>query len=183
MTRWIKKASLCTVAFVLACIQMTTASAVDTSENPDLSSETVDSGLVIVDGQDWENPETGEYFRWLDEVPTTRGTIAKEFEFKIRTSVLSSGFSINSTAVDIYANAKVRNGETNKVLPGYDDAVFSVTLIRVLWSKTISGTVGDGLSGSISGLTSGTNHQIRITNKDRLPDGYYLVGDGTVQLA
>lgn len=185
MNYWIKKLSLGTMAFALACIQMVTASATEIQEPntaPHVTEDHVNE-IKIIEGQDWENPETGEYFRWLDEVPSTRGTVAKYFEFRITTSVTSSSFKIDSTAVNIYASATVRSDEDDRLMTGYDDTKFTVMLRRGLWSKTIKGTVGDGLSGSITGLTSGTDHYIRINCSDRLPDGSSLVGDGRVELA
>ena len=137
-------------------------------------------------GENWENPETGEYFRWIDNKvqPLAKSQkVAKSFEFSITSTLTSSSFTIDGTKVDISAYASIRNTKTNKELSGYNNHEFSVGLVRVFWSKYIRGTVGNGVSGSISGLTKGAKHQVKIINHDRVPDGYSLVGGGTVKLA
>ncbi|KAI4449777.1 hypothetical protein C823_004309 [Eubacterium plexicaudatum ASF492] len=55
--------------------------------------------------EDYENPKTGEYFRWITNDHTRRSDIAKEFEFKIKYSVSSSKFTVKGTSVKVESSA------------------------------------------------------------------------------
>ena len=54
---------------------------------------------IVRVGEDYENPETGEYVRWDKDA---KG-VDKTFSFKIRYSVSSSKFTVHSTKVSVKA--------------------------------------------------------------------------------
>lgn len=57
---------------------------------------------IVYVGEDYENPDTGEYVHWNE----SRG-VDKSFSFKIRYSVTSSKFTVHSDKVRVSADAEV----------------------------------------------------------------------------
>lgn len=111
---------------------------------------------IIYFGEYYENTETGEYFRWITN-PDAKGEIAKEFEFKIRHSVKSSKFKINSTKVSVESSAVVTDAANDSV-SGYNDHPYSVS-INGTYSRTLDFSTGGTESGTISGLVNGGSCQ------------------------
>lgn len=134
-------------------------------------------------GENYENKETGEYFRWItngnEQGIAAKGTVAKEFEFKIRYSVESSGFTISSSSVVIDSVSWVEDVFGNLV-DGYSGHKYTVQLNRGLTTKSLQFTNDEIESGTISGLTDGGTYTLKVINNDYIPDGRYLVGYGTV---
>lgn len=129
---------------------------------------------VIAVGEDYENPESGEYIHWDNRV---RGT-DKSFSFKIRYSITSSSFTVNSTRERISCSAIVTDGALNGQ-SGYSGHAYTVTM----GGKTLNFKVNGTQSGTISGLSKGSKYTIKITNKDYLPSNRYLNGSGKVVTA
>ncbi|WP_106766476.1 hypothetical protein [Paenibacillus faecalis] len=133
-------------------------------------------------GQNYENKETGEYFRWIDPAEkgmTTAGTVAKDFEFKIRYTVESSSFTIDSSSVSVDATAWVENSVGDRQ-SGYSGHKYTVKLNRLLSSKSLQFDIGGTESGTISGLKSGGSYTVEVINNDYLSSGIYLVGYGSI---
>ena len=112
---------------------------------------------VVYEGEDWENPETGEYFRWSN----TRG-IDKAFSFKIRSSVESSKFTVNGSAVTITCYAAVKNSQ-GAIIPGYENHRYRVEL-KGVFSRSLDFLAERNASGSISGLVNGGSYSVKVTN-------------------
>lgn len=136
------------------------------------------NSITLSYGENYENKETGEYFRWIS-VPTARGTIAKSFEFKIRFSVQSTSFTIDSTSVSVEANAFVEDVFGAQV-SGYSGHEYTIELTRGLSTKSLQFDIDGTESGTISGLTSGGSYTMKIINNDYLSPGDYLTGWGTI---
>ena len=129
---------------------------------------------VVYEGQDWEDPETGEYFRWSN----TRG-IDKAFSFKIRNSVESSKFTVNGSSVTITCYAAVKNSK-GEIIQGYENHRYRVEL-KGIFSRSLDFRAQRNASGNISGLVNGGSYSVKITNLDSISSSvHYLEGDGRV---
>ncbi|MBP1905663.1 hypothetical protein J2Z32_002293 [Paenibacillus turicensis] len=145
------------------------------------SAQENDKTIKIEYGVDYENKETGEYFRWKD-VPSEfslMGSVAKSFEFNIRYSVESTSFKIDSSSVKVKASAHVENYNGTRV-SGYSGHKYTVELFKGFTTKSVQMKLGKTESGTISGLSKGSNYKLRVVNNDRLGDNHYLVGSGTI---
>ncbi|XCP85791.1 hypothetical protein ABXS75_03035 [Roseburia hominis] len=154
----------------------TTVSAAETNTNvsPDNREYLIVNGEDIVYvGEDYENPDTGEYIRWHN----TRGT-DKHFSFRISYSVTSSSFKINGTKVKVTANAEVQNLQ-EVTQSGYDGHLYTVSIIGIV-NRNLQFSVGGTQSGTITGLQKGGSYKVKITNNDYLDATKKLVGSGTV---
>lgn len=138
----------------------------------------VDNEIVLEGMQDYENPETGEYLRWSETYSATKGVV-KNFTFKIRYSVKSSGVVTNSDSVTVKATANIENA-AGQTVSGYTGHKYRVGLERLFWLKETTLSVKGTTSGTISGISSNSKHDLVITNEDYLPSGYYLVGSGSL---
>ncbi len=129
---------------------------------------------IVYVGEDYENPDTGEYVHWN----TNARGVDKSFSFKIRYSVSSSNFTVHSSKVLVKANAHVEdlNGKT---LSGYNGHLYTVSIVG-WYSRNLQFSVGSTQSGTITGLDNGGSYKVKITNNDYLSDTRYLVGSGTV---
>lgn len=130
---------------------------------------------VVPVGEDYENPDTGEYVHWN---VNARGT-DKKFSFKIRYSLTSSSFKVNSTKEKVAASASVQDNKGNK-LSGYKGHKYTVSLVGV-YSRNLQFAVSGKQSGTVTGLKKGGSYKVKITNNDHLSDTKYLVGSGTVR--
>lgn len=167
------------VAMILSLVMVlglsTTAFASDNTVEADEREYLIVNGTDIVYvGEDYENPETGEYVHWNQ---TARG-IDKSFSFKIRYSVSSSKFTVHSSKVRVSADAEVEDLNGN-VMSGYNGHLYTVSVVGV-YSRNLQFSVGSAQSGTISGLDNGGSYKVTITNNDYLSDTRYLVGSGTV---
>ena len=168
------------MCLLLSAIMMmsftTTAFAADseTEVTPDDRPYLIVNGEDIVYvGEDYENPETGEYVRW----DNTRG-VDKSFSFNIRYSVTSSSFTVHSTKVKVTANATVQDLYGN-VLSGYKGHLYTVSIVGV-YSRNLQFSVGSSQSGTITGLQNNGSYKVTITNNDYLDSNKTLVGSGTI---
>lgn len=144
------------------------------------SAQENDKTIKIEYGVDYENKETGEYFRWKD-VPSEfslLGTVAKEFTFNIRYSVQSS-VTVNSSSVKVKASAHVEDMFGNYV-SGYNGHKYTVELAKGLTSKSAQFKVGTTATKTLTGLKKGNKYTLTVINNDRLGDTVYLVGSGTI---
>lgn len=129
---------------------------------------------IVYVGEDYENPETGEYIRWSN----SRGT-DKKFTFRIQYSVTSSKFKVNGDKVKVTANAHIED-RNFKTVDGYDGHLYSVSL-NGIYSRTLQFSVGSTQSGTIDGLKNGGKYSVTIINNDYLDVDKYLVGDGKIE--
>lgn len=144
------------------------------------SAQENDKTIKIEYGVDYENKETGEYFRWKD-VPSEfslMGTADKDFEFRIRFSVQSS-FETKSSSVEVYSSAHVEDVFGNYV-DGYKGHKYTVQLSRWLTTKSAQFKVGTSETKTLSNLEKDKSYTFQVINNDRLADGDYLVGSGTI---
>lgn len=128
---------------------------------------------IVYVGEDYENPDTGEYVYWNE----SRG-VDKSFSFKIRYSVTSSKFTVHSDKVRVSADAEVEDLNGN-IVNGYDGHLYTVSIVG-WYSRNLQFSVGSKQSGTISGLDKRGSYKVTITNNDYLTDTRYLVGSGTV---
>lgn len=66
--------------------------------------------IILKENQNYDNPVTGEYFRWenINSRNALYGnTVAKDFSFEISVSVISSSFDIDSKKINVESNAKL----------------------------------------------------------------------------
>lgn len=66
--------------------------------------------IILKENQNYENPVTGEYFRWknINSRNALYGdTVTKDFSFEISVSVISSSFDIDSKKINVESNAKL----------------------------------------------------------------------------
>lgn len=129
---------------------------------------------IVYVGEDYENPDTGEYVHWN---ANTRG-IDKSFSFRIRYSITSSSFTVHSSKVLVTSSAHVEDLYGNTV-SGYSGHLYTVSIVG-WYSRNLQFSVGSTQSGTISGLQNGGSYKVQITNNDYLSDTRYLVGSGTV---
>ncbi len=141
----------------------------------------IDNSVKVPLYQNYTNPKTGEYFRWNISTDS-RGSVAKRFSFKIRYSVESSKFTINSSKVKVKVSADIEDytgtpSEFNNKGHRYEIEIFNFLTI----SKTLHCAIGGTESGTLSGFNPGSKYKVRITNNDALSDANYLVGEGTIK--
>lgn len=129
---------------------------------------------IVYVGEDYENPETGEYIRWNENA---RG-VDKKFSFRIRYSVTSSDFTVSSSKVRVKVDADVID-YAEVVQDGYDGHAYTVSVSGV-YSRNLQFSVGDVGIGTITDLKDGGTYRVTITNNDYLEYGYYLDGSGSI---
>lgn len=108
-------AMMLSLAMVLGFSATAFAADYDTVEADEREYLIVNGTDIVYVGEDYENPETGEYVHWNQ---TARG-IDKSFSFKIRYSVSSSEFTVHSSKVLVSADAEVEDLNGN-VMSGYE---------------------------------------------------------------
>lgn len=128
---------------------------------------------IVYEGENYDNPNTGEYIHWTGE-----RNADKNFTFKIRYSVQSSKFTVHSSKVLIKSNAHIEDVYEN-VLSGYNGHLYQVT-IDGFYSRALQFSVGSSQSGTIKGLKNGGSYRVTIINNDYLDGNKYLVGSGSV---
>lgn len=128
------------------------------------------------------NPETGEYFIWEQN---TRST-AKVFSFKIRYSVSSSYFRLNTDTVRIRVYRATFQKADNTSASCCNDHEFQVDLRResIFDTHNKATFYAPFISTQTWNLGSGfyttENYYLEIYNIDNLPSGVYLAGSGEV---
>ena len=138
----------------------------------------INGDTVVRMNENYENTETGEYFRWTTNT-NVRGTIAKGFEFKIRYSVTSSKFTVDSSTVTVSSSAQVQD-KYGYNQSGYSGHGYQIKITGV-YSRNLYFSVGGTESGTISDLKSGGSYTVTIINNDYLEYNYYLVGSGSIR--
>lgn len=134
--------------------------------------------------QDYENPETGEYIHWKREansrsLKSAKSGVVKEFTFKIRFSITSSAFTVNSSKVKVTTDAWIED---------YTGHVSNSNNTGHRYAVSLDGFGGGGVelalgtkqSGKISGLRKGGQYRVTIVNRDALSDSNYLSGSGSI---
>jgi hypothetical protein len=134
----------------------------------------VNGSDIVYVGEDYENPDTGEYIHWDNYARS----VDKNFTFKMRYSVTSSSFTAHSTKVLVIANAHVEDLNGN-IISGYTGHLYTVSIVG-WYSRNLQFSVGSAQSGTITGLENGGSYKVQITNSDYLVDTRYLVGSGSV---
>ncbi len=174
----VKKLVVMVLSFVIVFAFSTPAFASETRMViPDEREYLVVNGTDIVYvGEDYENPDTGEYIHWNQS--RSNSNIDKSFEFKIRYSVTSSKFTVHSDKVLVSADAEVQDLDGN-VVSGYEGHLYTVSIVG-WYSRNLQFSVGYEQSGTISGLDNGGSYKVTIINNDYLSDTRYLVGSGTI---
>lgn len=128
------------------------------------------------------NPETGEYFIWEQNARST----AKVFSFKIRYSVASSNFLLNSSTVRIKVYRATFQKADNTPASCCNSHEFKVDLRRdsIIDTHNIATFYAPFISTQTWNLGGGffTNEQyyVQIGNIDNLPSDVYLAGSGEV---
>lgn len=128
------------------------------------------------------NPETGEYFIWEQN---TRST-AKVFSFKIRYSVTSNAFLLNSETVRIRVYRATFQKADNTTASCCNNHQFQVDLRRDTYLDThnVATFYAPFISTQTWNLGSGfflnAPYYLEINNNYSLPDGVYLAGSGEV---
>lgn len=146
-----------------------------------LENNTIDADYYDENGN-YINPETGEYFIWEQNSRST----AKVFSFKIRYSVTSTYFQLNSSTVRIKVYRATFQHEDNTTASCCNGHEFQVDLRRrsFLDTHNIATFYAPFISTQTWNLGSGffTNEQyyLQIGNIDNLPSGVYLAGSGEV---
>jgi len=131
-----------------------------------------------------------EYFNWVNNSQENGVNLydsissIKDFEFKIRASVKSIPFTINSSSVSITSYGVVRDAN-DEIVSNYKGEKYTIdlTLDSFPWTtKSASFTVGSEEEKTITGLSSGKDYIITIRNSNMNFTGtsYYLVGYGSV---
>lgn len=170
-----KKIISLVLSFVMMMAFSTSAFAAEPEAVPDNREYLVVNGTDIVRvGEDYENPETGEYIRWDKDA---KG-VDKTFSFKIRYSISSSKFTVHSTKVSVKANAHVEDLKGNTV-SGYKGHKYTISIVGV-YSRNLQFAVQGTQSGTISGLKKGGSYKVTITNNDYLDATRNLVGSGSI---
>lgn len=163
------------LSFAMLFAFTTTASAAEPEVLQDEREYLVVNGEDIVHvGEDYENPDTGEYVHWN---ANARG-VDKSFSFKIRYSITSSSFTVHSSKVLVSSNAHVEDLYGNWV-SGFNGHLYTVSIVG-WYARNLQFSVGSSQSGTVSGLDNGGSYKVQITNNDYLSDTRYLVGSGTV---
>lgn len=129
-------------------------------------------------GENYYNEDTGEYIYWINNDNARSGELAKSFTFRIRYSITSSDFTVNSTSVAVVTDAHVEDIYGNEV-SGYQGHAYQVDSIGI-YARTLKFSIGGTQTGTVTGLQNGGSYRVRISNSDYLSDLYYLVGGGTI---
>lgn len=174
------------MVFILSVIMMFTSSTVLAREDMDLQEDReyliVNGTEIVYEGEDYENPETGEYIRWN----TNSRSVSKEFSFKIRYSLVSSSFNVSSDSIYVHADADVRYMDADGAIQnGYDGHRYTVTI----FSSSIFDNFSKDLEFEVNGIRyaysfsvdKNQSYKVKIVNNDYLDDYYYLVGSGTIE--
>ena len=128
------------------------------------------------------NPETGEYFIWEQNSRST----AKVFSFKIRYSVTSGAFLLNSETVRIRVYRATFVKENNTPASCCNGHEFQVDLRRDTYLDThnIATFYAPFISTQTWNLGGGfflnAPYYLQIGNIDNLPSDVYLAGSGEV---
>ena len=163
------------LSLIMAFTVSTTAFAAESGAVHDVREYLIVNGKDIVYvGEDYVNPDTGEYIHWNTN---TRG-IDKSFSFKIRYSITSDSFTVNSSEVNVVCDADVQDLYGN-ILDGYSGHKYTVSIIG-WYARDLEFYVDGTQSGTINNLQDGGSYKVRITNNDYLSDTTYLVGAGTI---
>ncbi|MBM6841014.1 hypothetical protein H6A03_05610 [[Clostridium] spiroforme] len=140
-----------------------------------------DTGYYDENGN-YYNPETGEYFIWEQNSRST----AKVFSFKIRYSVTSNTFRLNSSTVRIRVYRATFVKENNTPASCCNSHQFQVDLRReaILDTHNIATFYAPFISTQTWNLGGGfytsENYYVQIGNIDNLPSDVYLAGSGEV---
>lgn len=135
---------------------------------------------------DYENKETGEYFKWEDSKERKN---VKNFSFKIRYQVESSSFVISGTNLKVYINntyfqhSAGHNVSMTSKSHKFTVDVFKSSLgIFAPANKAIfyAPNASKDYVSLGGGFTKGNKYWIRVTNNDDLKDDVYLVGSGYI---
>lgn len=167
------------LSMVLMLLSTGNVFAAEATPSEDIQYFVINDEIVVPEGQDYENPETGEYFRWKTSV-NARGAIVKEFEFMVRYSVTSSSFKVGSTKVEVESSAYVGYSDNDSAAGNYNGHVYRVEIVGWL-TRSLSFEVGGDETGIITGLQDGGSYKVRIANEDYLESPLYLIGGGTVR--
>lgn len=159
---------------MLFSFSMTVSAQENEVEQDDRTYLIVNGEDIVYVGEDYENPETGEYVRW----DTSSRGVDKSFSFCIRYSLTTSDFTVHSDRVLVTANAYVADLYGVPV-NGYTGHLYTVSIVG-WYSRNLQFSVGNSQSGTITGLDNGGTYKVRITNNDYLPDTRNLVGSGSV---
>lgn len=174
--------------FIVLSIAFTTlfgnASFVFAKDNVTAESSTPNILLSDETFTDYENTETGEYFRWVN--PNSKSRV-KNFEFSIRYSVDSSSFTIDGTNLKVYINStRCVYGSGNDAGISKETQKFTVTVYKSsLLFPLANNAVFYGPCGATNaslggGFTKGDKYWLRVTNNDDIPRGVYLEGSGYI---
>lgn len=131
---------------------------------------------IVRPGENYENTNTGEYFRW--ETGSARSA-QKKFSFKIRYTIKSSSFTINASQAKLSVNAHVKT-DSGTTVSGYNGHLYSVSLLHAVSTKTIQCSVGYAHTGTFTGLSKGKSYYVYVVNNDELPATKFLVGNGSI---
>lgn len=167
------------LSMVLMLLSTGNVFAAEATPSEDIQYFVINDEIVVPEGQDYENPETGEYFRWKTSV-NARGAIVKEFEFMVRYSVTSSSFTVGSTKVEVESSAYVGYSDYDPAVGNYNGHVYRVEIIGWL-TRSLTFEVGGDETGVVTGLQNGGSYKVRIANEDYLESPLYLIGGGTVR--
>lgn len=164
---------------VLMLLSTTNVFAAETTPQESETYFIINDEVIVPYGQDYENPETGEYFRWKTN-NDARGAIVKEFEFMVRNSVTSSSFKVGSTKVQVESSAFVGYAPNSPASGNYDGHAYRVEIIG-WFTRSLNFEVGGDETGIISGLQNGGSYKVRIANEDYLSSPLYLIGGGKIR--
>lgn len=129
---------------------------------------------IVFEGDNYVNPETGEYFYWKD---ASRGT-DKTFEFKIRYSVQSSSFTIAGSSAIVRSMGEIKDFNGN-VLSAYTSQRYEVGLSGAS-SASFEPLVGYQTSYLFNAI-SGGSYRVTIRNPIDLRNvDAYLEGYGSI---
>lgn len=151
----------------------------------------INDKVKVYAGQNWEDPVTGEYFRWISPAQSKLAgskkatSSIKYFSFQIRHSIESASFNMPKTKVYVSTSAFIgmQDGTWMRTGTGIPYTV-SLRKSSGIMNKTLNFKIGGTTSGSISGLTSGVNYKVRIAVQTDLsyykgvPE--YLCGEGNI---
>lgn len=147
-----------------------------------MESNNIQTNTNYDENGNYYNTETGEYFIW----ETNSRSTAKTFSFKIRYSVASSNFLLNSSTVRIKVYRAVfqkSDGSSASCCNSHEfqvdlrrDTIFDTHNIATFYAPFTS-TQTWNLGG---GFSTNAQYYVEINNNYSLPSGVYLVGSGEV---